>query len=310
VHRVHHAIVDGRVVEADRASVPVTDLGLRRGYAVFEFFRVIDRVPVFVDDHLARLERSSDTVGLQLPHDRWALEALVARLIDVNDLEQGAVQILLTGGSSPDGATPATPRLILLPVEVGPPPSAPLAASVITHRHEREFPEAKSTNYLTAMSLASAVREAGATDVVYHDGRLVAEGARSALAIITGATFVTAEAGVLESISMKHVVALAARTMSVRRRRPSLDELFAADEVVTTGSLRGVVPIVSIDGRPVGDGTVGPRARALFEAHRALVWSYVAARRVEHHPPIDRPRRSRDGRGPDRADARSTSDDV
>jgi branched-subunit amino acid aminotransferase/4-amino-4-deoxychorismate lyase len=49
--------------------------------------------------------------------------------------------------------------------------------------------------------------------------------------------------------------------------------------VLNTGSVRGVVPIVAIDGRPVGDGAVGPHARALFAAFGERVARYVAARR-------------------------------
>ncbi len=63
------------------------------------------------------------------------------------------------------------------------------------------------------------------------------------------------------------------------RRSITVGELQAADEVLNTGSVRGVVPITAIDDRPVGDGTVGPHARALFTAFAAHVASYVAARR-------------------------------
>jgi len=82
-----------------------------------------------------------------------------------------------------------------------------------------------------------------------------------------------------QTMSMQQVVAVARERMPVEERAIPLEELSAADEVLTSGSARGLVPIVAIDGRPVGDGTVGPHARALFAALAARVDAYVAARR-------------------------------
>jgi hypothetical protein len=123
------------------------------------------------------------------------------------------------------------------------------------------------------------MRAAGAVDILYHDGAHVAECARSALAVIQGDTLVTRREGVLESVSMQNLLGLARERMRVEERAITLDELDEADEVLTTGSVRGVVPITAIDGRPVGDGTIGPHARALFTAFAAHVDAYVAARR-------------------------------
>ena len=73
--------------------------------------------------------------------------------------------------------------------------------------------------------------------------------------------------------------AVAHERMPVEQRAVTLEELHAADEVLTSGAARGLVPIVAIDDRPVGDGTVGPHARALFAALAAHVDAYVVARR-------------------------------
>jgi branched-subunit amino acid aminotransferase/4-amino-4-deoxychorismate lyase len=78
---------------------------------------------------------------------------------------------------------------------------------------------------------------------------------------------------------MANVLELARERMPVEERAITLEELAAADEVIDTGSTRGVVPITAIDGRPVGDGRVGPHARALFAALDERVEAYVARRR-------------------------------
>jgi branched-chain amino acid aminotransferase len=273
------AILDGRLVPHRAATVHVSDLGLRRGFAVFEIFRVEEGVPLFLGAHLARLGRSADAVGLPLHRGADGVAADVRALVDANGPDVGAVQILVTGGPSADGVTFRQPTCAVTTLHVPPRATAPVGATLIAHRHVRELPDAKSTNYLTAMRLATAMRAAGAIDVLYHDGVHAAECARSALAVVLEGTLVTRREGVLESVSMTQLLAVARRRMRTEERAITLEELRAADEVLTTGSVRGVVPIVAIDGHPVGDGTVGPHARALFAAFGAHVARHVAARR-------------------------------
>jgi branched-chain amino acid aminotransferase len=275
----HWAIIDGHRVPHEGATVHVSDLGLRRGFAVFEMFRVEAGVPLFLEHHLVRLERSASTIGLPLPRALGAVSDDVHALVEANAPDVNAAQILLTGGPSSDGVTFRHPTCIVTTMQLAPRPTAPAGAALITQRHTRELPDAKSTNYLTAMRLAGSMRAAGAVDILYHDGAHVAECARSALAVIQGDTLVTRREGVLESVSMQNLLGLARERMRVDERAITLDELDEADEVLTTGSVRGVVPITAIDGRPVGDGTIGPHARALFTAFAAHVDAYVAARR-------------------------------
>jgi len=272
------AIIDGQRVPHDGATVHVSDVGLRRGFAVFEFFRVVQGVPLFLEDHLARLARSAHAIGLPLPRDADAIATDVRAVIEANAPDVTAVHVLLTGGPSDDGVTFRHPTSAVTATLVPPRATAPVATALVTHRHTRELPEAKSTNYLTFMRLAAEVRAAGAIDVLYHDDVHVTECARSALAIVLGDTLVTRREGVLESVSMKQLLAVARQRMAVEERAITMRELKAADEVLTTGAVRGVVPITAIDGRPVGNGTVGPNALALHAAFAAHVERYVTAR--------------------------------
>ena len=272
------AIIDGQRVPHQGATVHVSDLGLRRGFAVFEIFRVEGGVPIFLEHHLARLAHSAHAIGLPLPRDVDDLATDVHALVAANAPSVTAVHILVTGGPSDDGVTFEQPTSVVTTLELPPRATAPTGAKLITHNHTRELPEAKSTNYLTAMQLATAMRAAGAIDILYHDGAHVTECARSALAVVLGDTFVTRRDGVLESVSMTNLLDLARERMPVEERAITIGELHAADEVLTTGSVRGVAPITAIDGRPVGDGTVGPHARALFTAFAEHVAGYVAAR--------------------------------
>ena len=272
------AIIDGRRVAHEGATVHVSDLGLRRGFAVFEFFRVEAGVPLFLEDHLARLQRSAGVVGLPLPRSIEAIAADVHALVAANGPTVSAVQILVTGGPSVDGVTFQHPTCVVTSMSLPPRTREPTGAGLITHHHTRELPDAKSTNYLSFMRLAETMRAAGAIDVLYHDGAHITEGARSGIAVITANTLVTRREGVLQSVTMKHLIEVARERMRVELRPITVDELHRVDEVLDTGAVRGVVPITSIDGNPVGNGGVGPHGRALAAAFNAHVDAYVAAR--------------------------------
>jgi len=273
------AIVDGHRVPYEGASVHVSDLGLRRGLAVFEFFRVISGVPLFIEDHLERLQHSAATVGLPLPRDVDAIAGDVHALISANAPDVSAAQILVTGGPSLDGVTFQHPTCIVTTMRLPERSSELSAGSLISHRHTRELPEAKSTNYLTFMRLAASMKAAGATDILYHDGAHVLEGARSGLAFVLANTFVTRREGVLQSVTMRHLVEVARARMRVELRPITVDELHRVDEVLDTGAVRGVVPITTIDARPVGNGAIGPHARALAADFAAYVNDYVRVRK-------------------------------
>ena len=85
-------------------------------------------------------------------------------LVEANAPGVNVAQILPTGDPSRDGVTFRHPTRIVTTMNLAPRPSAPTGATLITHQHARELPEAKSTNYLTAMRLAGAMRAAGAVE--------------------------------------------------------------------------------------------------------------------------------------------------
>jgi D-alanine transaminase/branched-chain amino acid aminotransferase len=271
-------IVNGEFLPEAEASVHISDLGLRRGYGAFEFFRVLGGTPIFLDDHLARLGRTIEMLGLD---GKWTLAAIrdqVHAVISENGLTEAGVQIVLTGGESPDVFTPGEPTLIVAPIALTPIPDEhyETGVAVITHRNLRELPEAKTTDYLIAVQLIPAMRAAGAIEVLYHDETRMLEGARSGLGIVTSdGVLVTASRDVLESVTRYHVLRIAKELMPVALRDISLGEFHDAPEVFLTGTTRGVLPVTVVDGRPVGNGQVGPHARRLSDAFREHVAAQI-----------------------------------
>lgn len=274
-----YVILNGELVPEPDAKIHVSDLGLRRGYAVFEFFRVMRGIPLFFEDHLARFQRSAELLFLEPAWKVEKIQQFVFQLVEANGLQEAGVQLVLTGGYSPDAFTPTTPNLIITEAEVRPYPAEQYeqGVKVITHRNLRELPEAKTTDYLMAVRLIPRMRSLGAVEVLYHDGRRMLEGARSGLGIITAeGVLVTAGSSVLESITRRRLLGVARELLPIEERDIPLEEFFAAPEVFILSSTRGVMPVTQVDDRKVG--TVGPHTRRLMQAFRQHVEEYLAAR--------------------------------
>jgi D-alanine transaminase/branched-chain amino acid aminotransferase len=277
---MNYAIINGETVSSDKAVLHISDLGLRRGYAVFEFFRVIRGVPLFAEDHLARLVRSATLAALELPYSREQLEGFLRQLIEANRLEDGAVQMILTGGYSEDIFTITKPNFIVAAVAFETLPQDYFAKGVklITHKHTRELAEAKTTAYLTAMRLSKHMKAQGAMEIVYYDDNRVYEASRSGLGFIKSGVFVTAKESVLESVSMKHFLSLVKQSLAIEERNYTLTELLEANEVFITGAIRGVIPVVMIDAQPIGEGRVGRYGLELTKQFSDHVERYVLGR--------------------------------
>ena len=266
--------VDLELVPADTAALPLTDLTIRRGYGAFDFLRVERGVPLFVDDHLARLERSADLLGLAPRPAPDAIRAHVFDVIDANRSGSFGMQLFVTGGDPVDGFEPGTPRTLVLVVDL---PAYPASyyqdgVSLLMHRFERDLPEAKTTNYFNAVRHARSLRAGGAADLLYHDGRRVLETTRCNLFVASSTGgWVTPSNGVLPGVTRKHMLAALAEDEPAEVRDVTLDELGSAREAFITSTTKGVMPVVRIDDSQVGEGVPGEatrRAEAAFLRRR------------------------------------------
>lgn len=275
--------VDGRFVPAEEAVLPLNDLGILRGYAIFDFLRTYSGRPIFARDHIRRLFRSAGQLGLALPWTEPELLGLVEQTLARNRHPESGVRLLVTGGPSADFITPlGSPRLAIMATALRPLPEALYrdGASVVTVPHQRHLPGAKSTDYIRAILALAEARRRQAIEALYTDAEgWVTEGTTSNVFAVAGGRLATPEEGILPGITREKVLALAAAIVPVDRRRIARRELLAAEEVFITSSSRMIVPIARIDGEPVGAGRPGPVTRRLMEVFEAFTRRLAAAGR-------------------------------
>ena len=270
--------INGEITPVAKAQLHVSDLAFLRGYGLFDFFRVKGGVPLFLEDYLARFYRSAELLGLDVPLSKADLEALISGLLEANGEPDTNVRLLLTGGYSDDGFTPAKPNLVVLQHERKDydPKLFEQGAKLITHEYVRDLPEVKSINYMAAVRLIPAMKRAEAIEVLYHSNGRVAETSRANVFIVNQeGVLVTPAEGILEGITRKRMLELA--EIEVETRAMTLEEVRAAREVFITSTTKGAMPIVQIDGQKIGNGKPGEVTKRLGERFEQQIEAYVHA---------------------------------
>jgi branched-subunit amino acid aminotransferase/4-amino-4-deoxychorismate lyase len=143
--------------------------------------------------------------------------------------------------------------------------------ALLTHEHRREIPTAKTTNYLTMLKHRPRVQDAGAVDLLYHDGQRVFEAASASVYFVFDRVISAPDKDVLWGTVGSLLLELVQGTHETRLQPISLEDALNADEVFLTSTTRGVLPIVRIDERTIGTGKPGPVTRELVERYRDLV---------------------------------------
>ena len=272
--------VNGAIVPIENAVINVRDLGFLRGYSVFDFFRIYKGQPVFIEDHLARLERSANELGLQLPYSKAELVEKIIALAKANEMDFGGIKIILTGGYSSDGFLPATPNIVML---AGKLPTYDVSlytkgSKLMAYEYIRETPYTKTTNYLKPISIQQEIEAAEAFDVLYHDGVYISESARSNFFIVNHeGTIITPDKDALKGITRKHVLAIARKHFKVEIRPLSIKETMAAREAFITSTTKGVMPVRQVDFWRINKGIIGDTTKQLMELFQQHLEEYVTA---------------------------------
>jgi branched-chain amino acid aminotransferase len=259
-----YCTVNGNLFDVTKATIGINDLSLQRGYGIFDYFKILNGRPIFLEDHLERFYRSAATMRLPIDFSKEAVKGMIHELIEINDIPDSGIKILLTGGNSPDGFRMGAPNLVIT--------HTPLPTygayhtngiNVITHRHQRQLPTIKTIDYLMAVWLQPYLEERQAQDVIYHDGKLVTECPRSNLFIVTKDNqILTPAKNVLKGIIRKQLLNLEHR-YPVTEADITLNDLFEATEIFITSTTKNILPVIQVDDRPVGNGEPGPVTRSL-----------------------------------------------
>ncbi len=278
------ANVNGVAMQLSEAKVPALDRGFLFGDAVYEVLRVYGGKPWLEEEHFRRFERSLSAVRIA-GVDVGRLRQRMHETIRAGGFREATVYLQVTRGAAPrTHPFPANvaPLEFLYVQEFNDPYAAARerGAAVITHPDIRwDRCDIKSTNLLANVLAMQAAREAGGLEALLYlpDGTLT-EGTHTSFFGVLHGTVLTApnSNAILPGITRGLILRLAARAgVPVREHVLTRGDLAEVSELFLTGTTSEVLPVVTVDGRPVADGRPGPVARRLQEAYRQAVREFV-----------------------------------
>lgn len=270
--------LNGEFLPLDQAKISVLDRGFIFGDAIYEVIPVYRRKPLRLAAHIARLQRSLAEIRITSPHSDGEWAGLIGDLINYSEHDDQAVYLQVSRGVAKREfglLQGVEPTIFMLSSPFVSPPQQQIdngvaAVSLADFRWLRC--DIKSTSLLGANMLRQFANDAGGAEcVLFRDGYLT-EGSSSNIFVVRNGVLVTPPKSrlILPGITYDLLLELAlANGVPTQVRDVAESEVKAADELMLSASLRELLAITQLDGKPVGDGKPGEVFRRLYELFQA-----------------------------------------
>jgi branched-chain amino acid aminotransferase len=265
--------IDGEYHSKGNAKISVYDHGLLYGDGVFEGIRAYNGIVFHLRDHIERLYEGLRVTRINVTFSKEEMMDAVVETLRKNNLSDAYIRLVITRGRGNLGLDPRSspkPAIIIMTEPVAPAQGKEArekGKTAIMSSYRRDMVdgtshELKSLNYIQSVLSKFQAIDAGVDEVVMLDHRgMVSEFHGSNLFIVKQGIVhtPTSAAGILHGVTRARILKLAEELgFEARERDITPYELITADEVFLTGTLAEVVPIVKIQGVPIGNGKPGP----------------------------------------------------
>jgi len=272
--------VNGDYLPEDEAKVSVFDRSFLMADGVYEVTSVLGGKLIDFNGHLVRLERSLNELDMEKPEAFDELLEIHRKLVELNDIEDGLIYLQVSRGSAGDRdfAFPdpelVKPTLVLFTQNkpgLADSPAAQAGIKIISIEDIRWGRRDIKTVQLLYPSMGKMMaKKAGCDDAWMIEDGAVTEGTSNNAYIIKGGKIITRHLStdILHGITRAAVLRFAREAqMEVEERSFTIEEAQDADEAFITSASSFVMPVVEIDGKPLGDGAPGSVALRLREIY-------------------------------------------
>jgi D-alanine transaminase len=276
------AYVNGRYLPHGMAGVHIEDRALQLGDGIYEVFNIRNGQPLDEEGHLDRMERSLRELGMPMPMNRAALKLVTREMVAKNRMPEGFLYLQVTRGAvkrdhvpPADGPRPTLIMTMRLQDKAGFQQRLAKGIAVSTQPDIRWGRcDIKTVQLLPNLMAKQAAKQAGAFEAwLVDDEGYVTEGASTNAWIVDkDGTLITRDLSnaILPGVTRRIMLDAAADAqLKVVERKFTVAQAKAAKEAFLSSATGAAVPVVAIDGQPVGNGTPGPvtqRIRDLYAA--------------------------------------------
>lgn len=278
---IYHYLNENFITETE-INISPFDLGLLRGYGVFDYVQVYEGKPFHLFDHLKRLKWSADQIELPLPKSLEEIEDLALQLIVKNPPIDAGIRFIITGGlCGKDFLLPSCSSTFIMlfhPYVSHPPRYYSKGMRAVTASLERTNPCVKSTNYTPAVLAMKKAFRASADEAIYlNSSQELLEATTSNLFFFKDGSWFTANDdqvvnGVTRSIFLK----LAQSQYRVELRSLHISEIETCEEAFLCSSVKDAIPLVQIDDKFIGNGLPGPHTARMRQFYHTYQENYFS----------------------------------
>ena len=272
--------LNGKFMPVEEVRISPDDRGYQFGDGVYEVVTVYGRTPFALGEHLSRLEHSAQVIRLSLPYSPAEWEHRIAEGVKQCGYDNCKVYMQVTRGVAPrDHLFPnhCNPTVFMtfremVAVDDGLRREGVAAITLPDLRWGRC--DVKSLNLLPNILAKQQAKEAGAFEAIFVREGIVAEATASNVMLIRGGTVMTPQSNyrILAGVTRKIILDIAKKQgINVSEQPIESTELFEADELFLVGTTIEVVPVVSVDQKPVGTGSPGPLTQKIIACYQDFI---------------------------------------
>ena len=286
--RNEHILIylNGELVPRDQAKVSVFDSGFCLGDGIWEGIRLHDGRLFALDRHLDRLYEGAKVLALDIGMSREELSDALYRTVQANDMQSGVhVRLMVTRGlkktpSQDPRLNVGGPTVVIIAEHKVPGPALQeegirlMTSAIRRGRPDVQDPRLNSHSKLNCILAMIQALAAGADEALMLDPQGFVSTCNATNFFVVRREVVWTSTGqyCMNGITRGIAIEIAREAgYGSQEKDFSLTDVYSADEAFVTGTFAGMIPVVSVDGRQIGDGTRGPVTQDLQERYRALV---------------------------------------
>jgi len=275
--------LNGKFVSKNEASVSVFDHGFLYGDGAFEGIRAYDRLVFRLDEHIDRLFETAHTLMIDIPLSKKEMEKAVISTLKENKIDNGYIRAIVTRGVGDLGLDPrkchGAPTIIIIadkitlyPAELYKKGMEIITVPTVKNHPEALNPQLKSLNYLNNILAKIEASNSGYNEAIMMDqSGYVAECTGDNIFIAKHGKLYTPPNGRLKGITLAAVMDLAGKfKIPAEEKLFTRHEVYNADECFLTGTAAEIIPVVKVDGRPIGNGKPGLITTKMMESFHSV----------------------------------------
>lgn len=257
-------LYNGSIIEEAKAVLPVSDKAVWFDFGVYESMKIIQGKAFYPEKHIERFFHSADLIGMRMGFQPEEVLGWIHKFIVEEKLDNALLRLFAYGDTEENKQ--ARIYIFALGLTFYPNTFYSQGTKAITYEGERFLPQSKNFNMLLNFSAFRLAQEKNAVEalLVNRDG-LVTEGTRSNLFIVEKDRIFTPPAeDVLSGVTRDLLIQWAhEKNISITEEKIAKERVYNATELMITSTNMNVMPIVTIDERKIGSGTVGEKTREL-----------------------------------------------